>query len=557
MFFGKIHGFRGGFQGRFLSYGVSVTLSSSLAAAALLVSLCSAPAAFAAPDQVLSLAMTGEPPNLDTTKATDAESFFVLGHTMEGLTRYDKSGKIVPGVAESWTINEKTATFKLRKNAKWSDGSPITAKDFIFAWKTALDPKTASEYSFILYPIKNAEAINTKKAPLNDLGVIAKDDHTLEVTFEKPCGYFISLTSFATYMPIKEEFYKAQNGRYAADAANLLYNGPFVLTKWIHGASLQMDKNPNYWNAAAIKLTKIDVPFITPDDSARFNLFKTAKIDILNLSKDNLQNAQRENFGLSKFSDGTLFFMRFNMRDGRVTANKKLRKAISLAINFNDYISKVIGIPGTLRGTGLVPTYMMGVNKTFRAEHPITPPKQNLAEAKKLIEEAKAELKVKGPLTLVWLTGDSSTTTKEAEYFQSVFKRDLGIDLKIDKQIFKQRLAKSSAGEFDIEAAGWGPDYGDPMTFVDLFTTWNNNNNGKYASKEYDALVRKAMVTANQPELWMPWRPPRRFCSRISRSFQPSNARSCTRTPIAWKASFGARSVSILILRALKLRSNS
>lgn len=456
--------------------------------------------AIAATAQVLTLAMTGEPPNLNATKATDAESFFIIGHTMEGLTRYDKTGQLVPGVAEKWTINEKTATFKIRKNAKWSDGSPVTAKDFIFSWKTALDPKTASEYSFILYHIKNAEAINTGKKPLSDLGVVAKDDQTLEITFEKPCGYFLSLTTFPTYMPIKEEFYNAQNGKYAADSANLLSNGPFKLTTWVHGASLKMEKNPTYWNTSQITLDAIDIPFITPDDSARFNLFKTAKIDVLNLSKDNLQNAQREKYKLSKFSDGTLFFMRFNMREGKITTNKKIRKAIAEAINYNDYISKVIGVPGTLPGTGLVPTYMRGVSKPFRAEFPVAMHKMDLKEAKKLIDEAKQELKITGPLSLVWLTGDSPTASKEAEYFQSLFKTQLGIDLKIDKQIFKQRLAKASAGDFDIEAAGWGPDYADPMTFVDLFTTWNNNNNGKWVNKDYDALVRKAMNSAKAQE---------------------------------------------------------
>lgn len=464
------------------------------------VSLCAVTTAVAAPEQKISLALQGEPPNLDATKATDTDSFFIIGHTMEGLTRYSKTGTIIPGVAEKWEINDKTATFHLRKDAKWSDGTPITAKDFIFSWKTVLDPKTASEYSFILYPIKNAEAINTGKMPITNLGVVAKDDHTLEITFEKPCGYFLSLTPFATYMPIKEEFYKAQAGKYAAEATNLLYNGPFTLTKWVHGASLQLTKNPNYWNAKSIALNMIDIPFITPDDSARFNLFKSAKIDILTLSKDNLQNAQREKFKLNKFSDGTLFFMRFNMRDGRPTANKKLRKALAYAINYNDYINKVIGIPGTLPGTGLVPTYMMGATKTFRSENPVPVRKQNLVEAKKLIAEAKKELNITGPLSLVWLTGDTPTGTKEAEYFQSLFKTHLGIDLKIDKQIFKQRLAKSSAGDFDIEAAGWGPDYADPMTFVDLFTTWNNNNNGKWANKEYDAFVRKAMNTTKQKD---------------------------------------------------------
>ncbi|MBK7960255.1 MAG: peptide ABC transporter substrate-binding protein [Bdellovibrionales bacterium] len=485
------------FYGFLRSNGVKLTLTVLLALGAFWVHL--APA-LATTNQVVKIALLGEPPNLNSTKATDADSFFIIGHTMEGLTRYDQAGNIVPAVAEKWEINDKTATFKIRKDVKWADGSPITAKDFVFSWRTVVDPKIASEYSFLLYHIKNAEAINTGKKPIQELGVVAKDDHTLEVTFEKPCGYFLALTTFPTYMPVKESFFKAQNGKFGAEASNILSNGPFKLTSWVHGASLRLEKNPNYWDAKSITLDAIDIPYITPNEGTRFNLFKTGRIDTLGLTKNILQDAQREKFKLNKFADGTLFFMRFNFREGRPTANKNLRLALAKVLNTNDFISKVIGIPGTLEGTGLIPSFLQGATKLFRKEYPIAARRQNLAEAKKLIADAKKELKLTGPLSLVWLTGDTPVATSEAEYFQGLFKTHLGIDLKIDKQIFKQRLAKASAGDFDIESAGWGPDYADPMTFADLFTTWNNNNNGKWENKEYDAFIRKAMNTVKPKE---------------------------------------------------------
>jgi oligopeptide transport system substrate-binding protein len=485
------------FFGFLRTNGVNLTLSVTLALGAFWANI---GFAVATPSKVVSLALLGEPPNLNSTKATDADSFFIIGHTMEGLTRYDEVGNIAPAVAEKWEINDKTATFKLRKDARWSDGSVITAKDFVFAWRTVLDPKTASEYSFLLYHVKNAEAINTGKKPIQELGVVAKDDQTLEVTFEKPCGYFLALTTFPTYMPVKETFFTAQNGKFGAEASNILSNGPFKLVNWVHGASLRLEKNPNYWDAKSISLDAIDIPYMTPNEGTRFNLFKTSKIDVLTLTKNILQDAQREKFKLNKFAEGTLFFMRFNFREGRPTTNKKLRLAIAKVLSTNDFISKVIGIPGTLEGTGLIPSYLQGVSKTFRKEYPVSVRKQNIAEAKKLVAEAKKELKIEGPFSLVWLTGDTPVATQEAEYFQGLFKTHLGIDLKIDKQIFKQRLAKANVGDFDIESAGWGPDYADPMTFADLFTTWNNNNNGKWVNKEYDALIRKAMNTVKQKE---------------------------------------------------------
>ena len=173
--------------------------------------------------------MAEEPPQLDSTRATDQVSNFVLGHVMEGLTRYGKTGEIVPGVAESWELGETRAIFHLRADARWADGSPVTAHDFVFAWRTAVDPKTASEYAFILYPVKNAEAIGQGKLPTSALGVRARDDRTLEVELERPTGIFLGLTAFSTYLPLKEAFYRARPGRYAADAEDLLSNGPFVL----------------------------------------------------------------------------------------------------------------------------------------------------------------------------------------------------------------------------------------------------------------------------------------------------------------------------------------
>jgi oligopeptide transport system substrate-binding protein len=452
--------------------------------------------ASAATPKTLSIALSTEPPNLNSTKATDAESFFILGHIMEGLTRYGKKGEQVPGVAEKWTMNDKGATFNLRKTAKWSDGKPVTAKDFVFAWQRVVDPKNASEYAFIMYPIKNAEAINKGKMGIEQLGAVAKDDYTLEVSFEKPCGYFIGLTAFGVYMPVREDIWNAKKDRYAADVADLASNGPFKLTKWVHGASLSMEKNENYWNKGVINLDRIDVPYITPDNNARFNFFKDKKIDLVGLTKDDLPKAQTEGYKLNKFSDGTLFFLEFNFRQGRPTANKNLRKAIASVFNPGEYIKTVVGIPGTTEGNRLIPGWLRGQKDLFAKEYPLRAIKPNLTEAKKYLEAAKKELGGTIP-PLVWLTGDTALSAKEAEYFQSLFKSKLGLELRIDKQIFKQRLAKMTAGEFDIVAAGWGPDYNDPMTFADLWTSWNENNRGKYTSTEVDTAVREAMNTAD------------------------------------------------------------
>lgn len=443
------------------------------------------------------MAMGAEPPELNSTKTTDQESFFVLGHVMEGLTRVDAQGHQIPGVAEKWEINDKGATFTLRKDAKWSDGKPVTAHDFVHGWRTVVDPKNASEYAFILFPLKNAENIVKGKAKVEDLGVTAADDFTLKVTFEQPCGYFLALTSFGTYFPVRQDFYAQVGAKYGADADKLLYNGPFKLTHWVHGASLRFEKNENYWNKASVKIKKIEVPYITADDSARFNLFKDKKIDILGLTKSSLENATREGYRLKKFADGSVFYLEYNFIDGKITKNKHLRKAIQLVFDAEEYINKVIGIPGTIPGAVLIPSWLTGKKDTFRSEYPVTAVKPNLAKAKEHMAAFMKEARLSTPPSLTWLTGDSPTASKEAEYFQNLLKSTLGIELKIDKQIFKQRLAKMMAGEFDIVSAGWGPDYADPMTFADLFTSWNENNRGKWKNDQYDSLIRKAQGTTN------------------------------------------------------------
>jgi oligopeptide transport system substrate-binding protein len=465
--------------------------------ALLLPLACSSGEARAPAGKVLRLAFSEEPPQLDSTRATDQVSIFVLGHVMEGLTRYGRSGDVAPGVAERWEVGERRAVFHLRADATWADGKPVTAHDFVFAWRTAVDPKTASEYAFILYPVKNAEAVNGGKLPVTALGVRARDDRTLEIELERPTGHFLSLTAFATYLPVREDFYRARPGRYAADADDLLSNGPYVLTRWVHGASLTFEKNPRYWDAGRVDIERIEVPYFTQDPGTRYNLFKDGKIDLTGLDRDLLGRAQADRYKIKSFASGSVFYAEFNHREGRPTRNYHLRKAIQLVFNPKEYVSKVIGLPGFRPAAGLIPAWVPGVEKPFRKEHPVEPVHPDLEEARRHLELARKELGGQIP-PLVWLTGDDPNTARESEYFQYLLASRLGITLKIDKQTFKQRLAKMTAGEFDLVAAGWGPDYPDAMTFADLFASWNENNRGRWRNDRYDALIRGAQNTADQ-----------------------------------------------------------
>lgn len=447
--------------------------------------------------QTITIALTQEPPQLNGMKATDQVSILILSHVMEGLTRYDRRGNIVPGVAERWEINDKDATFWLREDALWSDGEPVTAHDFVFAWRNALKPETASEYAFILYPLLNGEAINKGEMDAARLGVEAIDDRTLHIRFERPTGYFDKLTAFVTYFPARQNFFESRDQRFGADATDLLYNGPFQISQWVHSASLRMTKNPYYWDRNNITLNAINADYITADTRSRLNLFIDGKIVSTELDGETYKDALTQRFRIRRFTTGTVFFLEYNHRDNRITRNLNLRRAIQHVFDPDEMVNKVLATPGNLPGKSLFPVWLKGKHDKFRQEYRAPEASLDLNQARQYLAQAKAELGLATLPPLVLLVGDSPTAAKQAEYLQGKLKATLGLDIKIDIQTFKQRLAKMTAGEFDIVAAGWGPDFDDVMTFGDLLTSWNLNNRGRYNNPAYDEQVRIAMNSAD------------------------------------------------------------
>jgi oligopeptide transport system substrate-binding protein len=447
--------------------------------------------------QTITIALAQEPPQLSSMKATDQVSIMVLGHVMEGLTRYDRRGNIVPGVAERWEVSDKEATFWLRKDAFWSDGKPVTAHDFVFAWQTGLKPETASEYAFILYPLLNGEAINNGEVDPSKLGVQAIDDYTLKVQFERPTGYFEKLAAFVSYFPVRRDFFESKGQRYGADASDLLYNGPFKITQWVHSASLRMTKNEQYWDKDSITLNAINADYITADTRARLNLFIDDKVALTALDGETYKDALTQKFRIRRFTTGSVYFMEYNHRADRVTRSLNLRKAIQHVFDPDEMVNKVLATPGNLPGKSVFPVWLSGKTGKFRQEYPAPEATLDLALALDYLEKAKIELGLKEIPPLILLVGDSPTAAKQAEYMQGMLKSKLGLDLKIDIQTFKQRLAKMTSGDFDMVAAGWGPDYDDVMTFGDLAASWNLNNRGRYNNPEYDAHVRTAMGSAD------------------------------------------------------------
>jgi len=448
----------------------------------------------------ITLVLDTEPPQMNSSISSDAISARVLGHLMEGLTRQDAQGALVPGVAERWEITEKGATFWLRADARWSDGKPVTAHDFVFAWRNTVNPQSASEYANIMFGIRNAQDISSGKLPITALGATAVSDRELRIEFAQPVPYFARLMAFTVFYPIREDFYRSTQGRYASSANTLLYNGAYRMDIWTHGAQIRMVKNQQYWNRDIIKINVIDFAYFTSDNNTIINLFRDGKIAMAEIGQENIEQAQLQGWNINSFSEGALFYVEFNHRPGRITANKNFRKAIQYTLDSSEEVNQVIKIPGYLPGKSLFPVWLDGVEGKFRTEYPVREVTPDLEKARYHLELARKELGLERFPPIMLLTGDTPVSTRVSEYYQETLKQSLGLEIRIDVQIFKQRLAKMLAGEFDMVMAGWSADYADPLTFGDMFHSSNVQNRGRYKNPELDRQIDIARSSLNVKE---------------------------------------------------------
>jgi oligopeptide transport system substrate-binding protein len=449
----------------------------------------------------VALNFLDEPKVMDAQKADDEVGIMLLSHVAEGLMRNDPQNNPIPGLAESYEMKSPTHyVFKLRSGITWSDGKPIVAQDFVFAWRRGLSKELASEYAFMLYPLKNGRDINAGKKPAESLAVKALDEKTLDVELESPTGYFLRILGFPTYQPAREDFVTAAGPQYAADADKLLFSGPYVIAEWKHNSNIRLVKNEKYWNKANIAINEINMPYLIRDDNSEFNMFKEGKYGIMRtISKELLPDAQANKLQIRKYNPGTVWYFQMNTTR-KVTGNVHLRKAMQLAMNRAEFATQVTGIPGVKPAFGLIPDYMPGVQKTFGEEVNREFKDGDIEAAKTHLEMAKKELGLSEIPELDLLASDTTTTRRDAEYFQRYFKEKLGVQIKLDFQTFKVRLERSSRKDFDLVISGWGPDYMDAMSFADLFTSWNGNNNTGWSNAEYDNLIKNAMASVDAKE---------------------------------------------------------
>ena len=463
-----------------------------------------------AADQVLKINLGSNPPDLDPQTATDQVSFEVINGIYEGLVRLNPEGKVEQGLglAESWTESEDGTvyTFKLR-DAKWSDGSPIKASDFEFSWKRAIDPATASQYAYMLYAIKGAEKFNAGEGSKDDVGIKALDDKTLEVTLERPTPYFTTMLGFSTYLPLKQEAQEAAKDNYGTDVAKMVFSGPFKLVEWQQEQKIVLEKNENYWDAANVKLNKIEMDMIT-DLNTPINLFETGELDIIGVPTEYLAK-YRDNPNFGNMATATTWYIKYNC-ENEYLKNLKIRKALSLALNRSVFVDNVLA-NGSLVSGGLVPNGIPGKSGEgdFRSQSgnfvsDAAAGQSTIDEANKLFEEGLKEIgKTKDDFqkNVKYITGDSDVAKKFGQAFQQMWKENLGIEVAIDSVTFKVRLDRENKKDYQISFSGWGADYMDPMTFMDMWVTGGGNNTAYWTNAKYDALIEKATTTTGDERM--------------------------------------------------------
>jgi oligopeptide transport system substrate-binding protein len=453
--------------------------------------------AFAGAKNTLVFSQEAEIPALDPQKSNSSPSFVVGNAVFENLIR-TVDGKATPGMAESWTVSEdgKTLTFKLR-DAKWSDGKPVTAHDFEYAIKRLVDPATAAEYAFAAYYIKGAKDYNLgKNKDRNSVAVKAKDDKTLVITLNNPTPYFVGFLAYNCFAPARKDIVEKYGDKYATTADTVVYNGPFILKSWKHEQEKKFVKNPKYWNKDAVKIDGAEIIQIA-DTNTALSMFESGELDFVDLPPNLFK--QYEKAGKAKvFYNGATDWMKVNIAPNPKKpwlANKNFRKAMALAIDREDYCNlstKGLYVPSER----FVLPFVMGVKEKYGKEYPLKyySKKADLPEAKKYLAKALEELKIKDPskITVEYLIQDMEECRLMAEVLQQQLESALGIKFKIRLVTRKQRTQLERKHDYDMVYHGWMPDYDDPMTYMEVWLSDSSQNNGGYNSPQYDKLVLDA-----------------------------------------------------------------
>ncbi|ACD52287.1 peptide ABC transporter substrate-binding protein [Clostridium botulinum] len=456
--------------------------------------------------QAITYNLNADPKTLDPALSEAVDSATIIVNAFEGLYKLDENNKAIPGIAEKCDVSQDGTvyTFHIRDGVKWSNGESVTANDFEYSWKRVLNPATASGYAFQMSYIKGAEAYNQGKGSVEDVGVKAIDDKTLEVTLAAPCSYFLDLTAFTCYLPVNKTTVEANKDTWALNAETYVSNGPFKMTKYGMKDEIVLEKNENYYDVNNIKLDKLNVKLVTEDTSA-WASFKTGDFDMVDVvPTSEIEGALADGTGKNFPLLGTGFYV-INVSDSvnaidpnaaKVLQDKRVRKALNLAIDRPSIIKNILK-GGQTPATGFVAQGIKDLDGSDFADKKYFKAEGDIEEAKKLLAEAGYP-NGEGFPNLVALINPVNPNGDIAQAMQDMWKTNLGINVELQSQEWKVFQTTRSAKQYEIGFHSWVGDYIDPMTFLDMWESTSGQNCAGYNNPEYDKLIRAAKVEQDQ-----------------------------------------------------------
>jgi len=452
--------------------------------------------------QEIAISLPTQLSTLDTTQTTDKNTFTIAQQIFEGLYRFDDDSNPVPGLAKSVAISDdgKTYTFQLRDNLKWSNGTVLTAADFVFAWKRLVDPATQGPNAYLLDSVVNSYDVRTAAKPVSELGISAPDDQTFVVKLAQAQPSFLSVVSIAWLAPQNEAYVTEQGDDYGKTSENLIYSGPFALEDWNQtGDDWTLVKNKNYYDAKEVKLATVHGSTVKEENTG-INLYQSGELDLTRISGQYVQQYSSEK-GFVSHNDVANYFLDFNKKAGTALANVHLRKAIALAIDKTSLANDVLN-DGSKALNGLIPANLYAnpdTKEDFR-NYSGSYNTYDLTEAKKEWQQAQADLGDSVKVDL--LVSDDDNGKKISEYIQSQLQDNLsGLTITITPQPKNNVNQSRRDKNYELSLSGWIAGSSDLDSYFNLYKTGSAYNYGAYDNDEYTTLVEKARTTdANDPD---------------------------------------------------------
>ena len=454
-------------------------------------------------NQQLVFNLGEDPETMDPTLNNSSGAGTMILNAFEGLMVLDENDQPVEGTAESMEVSEDglVYTFKIREDAKWSDGEAVTADNFKYSWLRALNKETAAEYAYQLFYIKNAEKFYNGEATAEEVGINVIDEKTLEVTLETPTAYFPQLLAFTTYVPLREDIVSANPEGWATNPETYVSNGPFKLVQWDMKDQLVFEKNENYWDKDSVKLESLTFKLVT-DDTTAYSELKAGNFDMVNSVPTNeIEPGIEEGLVHVNPKLGNYYFaINVGKQDTlsedvkEVLNNKLVRQALNLAIDRQEIIDNV-GKAEQIPAYSFVPQGITDENGNDFASKEYYDPSDmegNIAKAKELLKEAGYE-NGNGIPTIELMYNSEGAHKDICQIIQQNWE-EIGVNVELTNQEWAVFLNTRQQGDYQIARHGWIGDYIDPMTFLDLFVTGGGNNDSGYSNPEYDALIAAAKV---------------------------------------------------------------